>query len=253
MLTIPGCRSGCRGLVSRSWGAPSQFPSHSATVRPVRERSEARGRPSIDRSRTQVNEAGQSPGPDQQTWKACWGQPLTSSNLVSSASASPGTTRRAPPFAVGPFDVRGVSCRSTPREDGIDRDSISIDTIAEGRPTVRRFIGRDHELNVLSNALQAVHDAVGAAKPGQCILMRGRRRVGKSSLVEEFLRRTETPYLFFTAAGGTADDELTGRRRPIDPPGAGAVLGGDPGAVECRVQAACGDPARRQSERGRHR
>lgn len=39
--------------------------------------------------------------------------------------------------------------------------------------------------------------------------MRGRRRVGKSSLVEEFLRRTEVPYLFFTAAGGTAEDELT--------------------------------------------
>lgn len=74
---------------------------------------------------------------------------------------------------------------------------------------MRSFIGRDHELNVLSNALQTVHDAVGSAKPGQCILMRGRRRVGKSSLVEEFLRRAETPYLFFTAAGGTADDELT--------------------------------------------
>ena len=74
---------------------------------------------------------------------------------------------------------------------------------------MRRFIGRDRELNVLGSALRAVHDAVGAAKPGQCVLMRGRRRVGKSSLVEEFLRRTETPYLFFTAAGGTAEDELT--------------------------------------------
>jgi hypothetical protein len=29
------------------------------------------------------------------SWKACWGQPLTSSNLVSSASASPGTTLMA--------------------------------------------------------------------------------------------------------------------------------------------------------------
>lgn len=74
---------------------------------------------------------------------------------------------------------------------------------------MRRFIGRDRELNVLGSALRAVHDAVGSAKPGQCILMRGRRRVGKSSLVEEFLRRTEAPNLFFTAAGGTAEDELT--------------------------------------------
>ena len=29
--------------------------------------------------------------PQTNIWKACWGQPLTSSNLVSSASASPGT------------------------------------------------------------------------------------------------------------------------------------------------------------------
>ena len=74
---------------------------------------------------------------------------------------------------------------------------------------MRRFIGRDRELGVLGNALQAVHDAVGSVKAGQCILMRGRRRVGKSSLVEEFLRRTGTPYLFFTAAGGTSEDELS--------------------------------------------
>jgi len=74
---------------------------------------------------------------------------------------------------------------------------------------MHRFIGRERELTLLGNALQAVRDAVGSARPGQCILMRGRRRVGKSSLVEEFLRRTGTPYLFFTAAGGTAEDELT--------------------------------------------
>jgi AAA+ ATPase superfamily predicted ATPase len=38
--------------------------------------------------------------------------------------------------------------------------------------------------------------------------MRGRRRVGKSSLVEEFLRRAEVPSLFFTAAGASAEAEL---------------------------------------------
>ncbi|MGC4979930.1 ATP-binding protein [Streptomyces sp. DT193] len=74
---------------------------------------------------------------------------------------------------------------------------------------MHRFIGRDRELNVLRDAFQAVAGAAESAKPGRCILMRGRRRVGKSSLVEEFLRRTEVPYLFFTAAGGTAEDELT--------------------------------------------
>ncbi|MEY9992882.1 AAA+ ATPase superfamily predicted ATPase [Streptomyces sp. V4I8] len=76
---------------------------------------------------------------------------------------------------------------------------------------MRRFIGRDRELKVLHTALQSVREAsrAGTAAPGQCILIRGRRRVGKSSLVEEFLRRTETPSLFFTAAGGTVEDELT--------------------------------------------
>ncbi|WP_149830855.1 ATP-binding protein [Streptomyces tailanensis] len=73
---------------------------------------------------------------------------------------------------------------------------------------MRRFIGRERELGVLRRALEGVQEAVGARQPGHCVLMRGRRRVGKSSLVEEFLRRTETPALFFTAAGGTAEDEL---------------------------------------------
>jgi AAA+ ATPase superfamily predicted ATPase len=49
---------------------------------------------------------------------------------------------------------------------------------------------------------------MGSRDPGQCILMRGRRRIGKSSLVEEFLHRAEVPSLFFTAAGGTAESEL---------------------------------------------
>ncbi|MGW1667392.1 ATP-binding protein [Streptomyces sp. NPDC002324] len=74
---------------------------------------------------------------------------------------------------------------------------------------MQRFIGRDQELNVLHSVFRAVGEAVGSAKPGQCVLMRGRRRVGKSSLVEEFLRRTGAPNLFFTAAGGSTEDELT--------------------------------------------
>ncbi|SEE06048.1 hypothetical protein SAMN05216489_05364 [Streptomyces sp. 3213] len=41
---------------------------------------------------------------------------------------------------------------------------------------MRRFIGRDRELNVLGNALQAVHDAAWSAKAGRCILMRAVRR-----------------------------------------------------------------------------
>ncbi|WP_149262872.1 ATP-binding protein [Actinomadura sp. K4S16] len=73
---------------------------------------------------------------------------------------------------------------------------------------MRRFIGRSRELAVLARALEQVRAASGSVKPGRCILMRGRRRVGKSSLVEEFVRRAGVPSLFFTAAGGPAEDEL---------------------------------------------
>ncbi|MFM9449117.1 ATP-binding protein [Streptomyces acidiscabies] len=73
---------------------------------------------------------------------------------------------------------------------------------------MHRFIGRGRELRVLSETLASVSAAIGSDHPGQCILMRGRRRVGKSSLVEEFIRKSQAPYLFFTAAGGSAEDEL---------------------------------------------
>ena len=71
-----------------------------------------------------------------------------------------------------------------------------------------RFIGRADELGVLRTALDQVRAEVGARQPGRCILMRGRRRIGKSSLVEEFLHRAQVPSLFFTAGGGRAEDEL---------------------------------------------
>ncbi|MGI5285326.1 ATP-binding protein [Nonomuraea polychroma] len=73
---------------------------------------------------------------------------------------------------------------------------------------MRRFIGRERELRLLGAAFEKIREEVGSQKPGRCVLLRGRRRVGKSSLVEEFLRRAEVPHLFFTAAGGSAADEL---------------------------------------------
>ncbi|WP_406300318.1 ATP-binding protein [Embleya sp. NBC_00888] len=73
---------------------------------------------------------------------------------------------------------------------------------------MHRFIGRKRELRTLRDTLEEVREAVGSARPGQCVLMRGRRRVGKSTLVEEFLRQAAVPHLFFTAGGGSAEDEL---------------------------------------------
>jgi AAA+ ATPase superfamily predicted ATPase len=73
---------------------------------------------------------------------------------------------------------------------------------------VERFVGRGRELDVLQDALDEVRTGRATAQPGRCILIRGRRRVGKSSLVEEFLRRAEVPAVFFTAAGLPPEQEL---------------------------------------------
>lgn len=43
----------------------------------------------------------------------------------------------------------------------------------------------------------------GGDRAGRCLLLRGRRRVGKSRLVEAFLERAGVPSLYYTAAGVT--------------------------------------------------
>jgi AAA+ ATPase superfamily predicted ATPase len=62
------------------------------------------------------------------------------------------------------------------------------------------FVGRERELASLDRLLQRVADGGRGDRPGRAILMRGRRRVGKSRLVEEFVERAGVPYLFFTAS-----------------------------------------------------
>ncbi|MFC5826626.1 ATP-binding protein [Nonomuraea insulae] len=67
------------------------------------------------------------------------------------------------------------------------------------------FIGRRRELDKLGRFFTRV----GAGdRPGRAILMRGRRRVGKSRLAEEFIRRSGVPSLFFTAARQSKADQL---------------------------------------------
>lgn len=60
-----------------------------------------------------------------------------------------------------------------------------------------RFIGREKELRSLRRALDGVDVA---NRRGQCLLIRGRRRVGKSHLVEEFTERAGVPTVFFAAS-----------------------------------------------------
>jgi len=66
---------------------------------------------------------------------------------------------------------------------------------------VDRFIGRTQELGLLSRLLTRVAEGGRAGRPGRAILIRGRRRVGKSRLVEEFVDQSHVPYVFFTASG----------------------------------------------------
>jgi len=64
------------------------------------------------------------------------------------------------------------------------------------------FVGRRQELAQLAAELDAT------AESGRCLLLRGRRRVGKSRLVEEFIDRTGAPSVFYSASGGPIDREL---------------------------------------------
>lgn len=63
------------------------------------------------------------------------------------------------------------------------------------------FVGRARELGLLEDQLQVVR-AGDRADRGVAVLIRGRRRVGKSRLVEEFARRANAPYVHFQAARG---------------------------------------------------
>lgn len=70
------------------------------------------------------------------------------------------------------------------------------------------FVGRERELAVLDALIGEVRSGSGARDAGRCLLIRGRRRIGKSTLVEEFVQRAGMPAVFYTAAGGSAEAEL---------------------------------------------
>lgn len=63
-----------------------------------------------------------------------------------------------------------------------------------------RFVGRKREIASLDRLMVRVASGGRIGRPGRAILMRGRRRVGKSRLAEEFVRRSGLPHVFFTAA-----------------------------------------------------
>jgi AAA+ ATPase superfamily predicted ATPase len=65
------------------------------------------------------------------------------------------------------------------------------------------FVGRATELGRLSDMLSRVGDPVRDL-PGIAVLLRGRRRVGKSRLVEVFCERSGVPFVFFQANLGAS-------------------------------------------------
>ncbi|MDX3237513.1 DUF234 domain-containing protein [Streptomyces sp. ME03-5709C] len=70
------------------------------------------------------------------------------------------------------------------------------------------FVGRGHELAMLDRELRKVAAGVGGQRPGRCVMLRGRRRVGKSRLVERFAEQSGVPFLFYAATGASVRADL---------------------------------------------
>ncbi len=75
----------------------------------------------------------------------------------------------------------------------------------------RRFVGRRGDLHTLQRELEAVRET----GEGRLVWMYGRRRVGKSRLVEEMAERSGLPYLFFQAPRRPIADSLQRFRRAL--------------------------------------
>lgn len=63
------------------------------------------------------------------------------------------------------------------------------------------FQGRVNDLALLDRQLRLVRDAAATTR-GQAVIVTGRRRVGKSRLVQEFCDRSGVPYVVFQASRG---------------------------------------------------
>jgi uncharacterized protein len=87
------------------------------------------------------------------------------------------------------------------------------------------FVGRERELGLLEKRLEEARASGNAA----FIAMRGRRRVGKSRLAEEFAQASGCPYVYFTAVQQEGEAELERFVEAIessDAPRAAAVRAG---------------------------
>lgn len=94
------------------------------------------------------------------------------------------------------------------------------------------FYGRTAELATLGRLLARTEQGSRSGRPGAAVLIRGRRRVGKSRLVEEFIERAGRPSLFYTASAQstTAADLRTFVEAAVGStlPAAGTFAGQEP-------------------------
>jgi AAA+ ATPase superfamily predicted ATPase len=87
------------------------------------------------------------------------------------------------------------------------------------------FVERRRYMDVLCAELEQLR----VTGEGRFVSMRGRRRVGKSRLVEEFIRRERAPHVFFTASRQSSGRELALFAEEVagsDLPAASVVRGG---------------------------
>lgn len=63
------------------------------------------------------------------------------------------------------------------------------------------FKGRTADLDVLGRVIDDIEGGAGATR-GRAVIVTGRRRVGKSRLVQDFCDRAQLPYMVFQATRG---------------------------------------------------
>lgn len=108
---------------------------------------------------------------------------------------------------------------------------------------MNRFVGRDRYLKFLGEELGEVRRSGG----GRFVTIRGRRRVGKTRLAEEFLRRARVASVFFTASRKPPARELAFFAEAVaasDLPAAGLSLGETFGSWEAGLALIAGQATR---------